>query len=240
VGKGPNNEPDHGDARYWVKEVLPTQEEFSPGGDPLRFFNDELPADYPLQWLTATNLAEWRPEISEQAHGLDTDGSAVVRVRRHPYTPDGVPRFYFDRGGGGGGGTQWGRFLIQGHNGDWLDCVDTDPQGTRQEVMVAKPWELRWNPWSYDLDDTRRHEIQNLWTNYTVTYHYLGSVNRRYARVGNPEDPTIEEEQWIVRPYMIGDLIEAVKVGQAVTGVLGADWLDTNTNARRWMESPVA
>lgn len=237
VDKGPDNLPDYDDARYWVQEVWPV---FNLGDAPLELSNEGLvkdnpePDDYPLRWLTATNLAEWRPEVSDQTHELDADGSIAVRVRRFP-APDGVPRFYFEHGGGGGGGAKVKLFSVGAEREDTFtanEIIDGVP--VAEWTIIAKPRLLQQSrtlipdssPIAYG------ETVDRLWGAFSLSYDYHTPYHRTATSAQVPED------QWIVRPYMFGDTIEAMKVGAAVTELEDVPWLDLNTSARRWMENP--
>lgn len=160
-----------------------------------------------------------------------TDETTLFRVDR-------LDDQWFLSSQGEGGGVDIRRFKIIQHFADFLQCSDANPAADSTDTFdIAKPWELRSNPWNR-IEDS----LSDLWQSNDVKYNQLTPYNR-IAFVGpnrlDPESWTHQEDQYIIRPYLSGDLIDAANVGSTVTGITSIKWLDLNTGARRWMENPL-
>lgn len=232
---GPDGQDDYDDERYWVQELF----EASPNGstihDPLTLNNAALiRSEYPVRYVTATNLAE----IPETTHDAPTDGTIIVQVFML-ISPDGAAKFYFARGGGGGGGLP---VLVRPDNqamfDDYFEASILDAFGARTDrrVNVAKPFDLRRSPFD---------GATILWSpNFSVSYAYLDPPTVRIAtriESGDSFSEIVWKPYGAIR-YIVGGPsfftypLWALKVGEAITGVPGIDWLDLNVDSRIWTE----
>jgi hypothetical protein len=216
---GPNDEEDYEDARYWVRELVETSAADTAVTEPLSLSNDALIAsEYPVRYVTATNLAELGPDT----HGLTVDDTTIVRVSMLR-SADGTARFYFERGSGAGLVEDWFDYDRMGR--DHIVC--TRISTGERFVNVAKPNELRVTPWD-NHGQFQRH------VDAFVIYAYpdLQNPDTRQARILGGE--TVVE---VVAPiYDRGPygMIWAVRIGEERTGVSGAEWLDRNLAGRVW------
>lgn len=94
--------------------------------------------------------------------------------------------------------------------------------GTSTEIQVSKPWVLSRTPFD-------RKQVNG------VTYTYSDSQHR-VASVGDAQ-----EEQEVVWPYELGDVIQAQRISNGTGYSTGIDedehWVDLNVDARIWAGS---
>lgn len=126
--------------------------------------------------------------------------------------------------------------------GDYFEAQILNANGgrTSTRVSVAKPFDLRRTPF---------HGATIEWqTDFQVRYEYFSnSTIRKATRLahGDIEERFFLETVW--KPYGAIEYISggptnftyplwALQVGEAITGVDGADWLDLNVDARIWVE----
>lgn len=138
-------------------------------------------------------------------------------------------------------GSSFQRMIIKQIKSDWFNCYTydsggehavTDPNtGLPVYIKVAKPWELRWNPWHGSTMDG-------------VTFSYAtGSLNwaRRKA-----VKASVTEFQIVVRPWFVGEVILAASniSGGTVavddsTPAVSITWQDINEAAHAWAQTDI-
>ena len=226
VDRGPDDEPDYTDERYWVRVAYVEAEssELDARISVTEFDAEDLRGAI----LTVSNLAE----LGSGSHGLRPGTPVVFGVfvdRSEPRRR----RFWMSSSGG----TSVAEARVLAVNDNTLSCVMWPLPDEGEPVMVeaAKPWLLRRNPW-------HRGERGG------ITYRYdRNDSQRREATL----DDEIEIQELLPR-YLIGggtvedpgDLIKIATPfdGEILDGVNGDPvyWFDLNNDGRYWAEDPEA
>jgi len=116
------------------------------------------------------------------------------------------------------GGGKATRFKIVSVEDDFYYCLKwTNGSFSGDNVKVAKPWEIRRNPW-----------FGNSIGGFTVTNWLNNGESRNHTR---DSDGHIET-QYIIPPFWPDNEIWATRSDS--TGVTDCDWIDINMGARAW------
>jgi hypothetical protein len=115
----------------------------------------------------------------------------------------------------------------------------TDETGERLIYQVAKPFDLRTTPF-------HRRRVRWFFLQFDVTYFYSTGDIRTATRSDTGDSffeiiwKPYEEPTFVTGDpdHNIHQWIWADKVGEALTGVPGVEWLDRNDNGRLWAEPP--
>lgn len=94
------------------------------------------------------------------------------------------------------------------------------------EVMIARPWELRRLPFHDQIYKGSKY-----------TYSVSGDRETSRYRKLDIVAPVLQEREIVYPTYADGDQIWATKVGEDATGIRGVEWIDDNRAARRWARS---
>lgn len=196
--------------------------------------------------------------VSLDADGLIPEDAAILEAVER-----GGSWFVQAPAAGGGGATKFlvanDRFLSSAQRpamrNDYFFAVkpgtevdpDTDFYADEDLVKIAKPHKLQTAPWNNRTVHLNEFSIYVKYTNYVSS-----PVQRRRATQWDPppEDralfPFIQRTEMIWPEYgtdrdsLTGeDIIKAVQVGAAATGIEGVHWEDTNDSGRVWTVLPL-
>lgn len=132
-----------------------------------------------------------------------------------------------------GGGGSIKQFILVAMFEDYFTANSYSDAGSGSEVyQIAKPYELRKNPWANGSHTIIVEDGTAFPASVTVAYSYQTFTFRR-ATVSNG----VVENQVIIPQYRIGGLIYAAEPdgGVSVTeGDVPLTWLDINAGGRAW------